>query len=530
MRAALVLCVWGLVVLLARAQSPVQTSDLLDAILGKRTFQKDQLTQLDVNKDGVVDVADLVANVRAAFHYPQAYFEVAQSGADEGLGTIFVRILLNEPYTGNLQFTTGGTAVAGVDYFALTGNVYVSGTSVDLPIVLIDNATSEPTKTITLTLQAGTNYDVGATPTHTITLHDNDGAGIAQAYFAEATSQATKQSGTTAVRIYFTKRVTGALGYSIGGTAIAGTHYTALPGTLALNNANSATLPVEILNNHVREAAKTLTLTLSAGAGYEPATPESHTLTISDPAVNFSTNEATEEEGSKTVFANLELPGVFTGTIKYAVGGTAVAGKDFDPLPGTLAVNGARTARIQIVLRDDSVIDPLKTIELTLLPDAAYVLGATNPYTLYITENDSLWFVTAKMGEALLDLRVNLYQRNGVTTGTLVSNGKGVVPNGTWPLAINRNGGWMQIIAGPYPVPMEQAPLEGVTFTRGFVFTADPNKAPYALDLNTNVAGQAQEQVVPQSGGNAFSFNVNGTFTMVKGQTGVNVPPPVFVN
>src|SRR6185436_2775534 len=98
----------------------------------------------------------------------------AFEGGSRGLFTIARSANTGSPLTVN--YTIGGTAVAGTHYAALTGSavIAVGAVSTSIAVAPLENSLADGIKTVVLTVSATPAYGVG-TPTATITVHDNDG-------------------------------------------------------------------------------------------------------------------------------------------------------------------------------------------------------------------------------------------------------------------------------------------------------------------------------------------------------------------
>ena len=118
-----------------------------------------------------------------------------------------------------------------------------------------------------------------------------------------------------------------------------------------------------------------------------PATPVAQFASAS--------SSAAEDAGTHNVTLNLDPPAPSGGlTLAYTVTGTATAGSGGDFTirnAGTLSVAaGATTARIPVVILDDSTDENAETVILTLTGDPAYTLGGTAVHTLTIHDNDEV--------------------------------------------------------------------------------------------------------------------------------------------
>jgi surface protein len=115
----------------------------------------------------------------------------------------------------------------------------------------------------------------------------------------------------------------------------------------------------------------------------------------------FTVNiEATDPDDAE---ASLD-PGLFTISldranntgadlvINYSVAGSATSGLDYQPIAsqGTVTIgDGQTTATITITPIDDGEVEPLETVEITLLADVAYTIGTSMNAIVNITDNDS---------------------------------------------------------------------------------------------------------------------------------------------
>jgi hypothetical protein len=99
--------------------------------------------------------------------FSTAAFQVTEGDAAPPL------LRLSQPFNGIVYYTVSGTAMSG-DYVELTGQVAVNGTTATIPVSLTDNDMIGELKYLTLWLDAGAEYEVGADATSTITIEEND--------------------------------------------------------------------------------------------------------------------------------------------------------------------------------------------------------------------------------------------------------------------------------------------------------------------------------------------------------------------
>ena len=132
--------------------------------------------------------------------------------------------------------------------------------------------------------------------------------------------------------------------YTVGGTATAGSDYTALAGSVQIPaGALTATATVTPIDDLLVETGETVVATLSANAAYTLGTPASATVTIQSddgaslPTVTIAATDSTASEAGPTGGQfTLTRTGVTTAalTVNYTVGGTATAGAITPPSPG----------------------------------------------------------------------------------------------------------------------------------------------------------------------------------------------------
>ena len=113
---------------------------------------------------------------------PTVSFAAGSETVSEAVGSHKVGLTLSTAPTSQLTiyYMVNGTATAGTDYTKLSGSVAVAAgkSSIDIPLVITDDDIHESSETITLTLTNGVAYTLGATTTYTLTIKDDDKAGV----------------------------------------------------------------------------------------------------------------------------------------------------------------------------------------------------------------------------------------------------------------------------------------------------------------------------------------------------------------
>ncbi len=331
---------------------------------------------------------------------PAIRFDSSTSSVDEDGGTHHVAVSLN-PAPGSditLNYNTlGGSATAGTDYTS-SGTVFVpaNATSVNIPVVIIDDNLDEDAETVILTLENGTGYHLSTPKKHTLTIDDND---MPVANFDSSTGSVSEDGGTHNVAVSISPAPWSdlILTYTVGGTATKNTDYNIKnSGTIFLNaNATSVNIPVVITDDTVDENDETIILTLVSGLKYDLGSPNEHTLTITDndtPEISFASvaGSVGEDAGTHHVEVAISPAPRAALTLNYTLGGTATRGTDYTS-SGTVSVAAnATSVDIPVVITDDNVDENDETVILTLTSGTGYTVGSPSEHTLTITDNDDM--------------------------------------------------------------------------------------------------------------------------------------------
>lgn len=172
----------------------VTESNLADAILERQNFLPIELNALDLNRDGVVDIADLTyyAILNSAL-VPSASFQSVTSKAFEGNGTVEIGIVLTKPVEAEVTVTysIGGTATYGTKAeggdFTIAGynpatkagsaTIPAGGDSAVIVVTVYDDGVfNEGVESVSFMLTGGgvNSYFLGARQLHTFYIDDND--------------------------------------------------------------------------------------------------------------------------------------------------------------------------------------------------------------------------------------------------------------------------------------------------------------------------------------------------------------------
>ena len=110
------------------------------------------------------------------------------------------------------------------------------------------------------------------------------------------------------------------------------------------------------------------------------------------PMVTVTAADATAAEPAETGAFTVSRSGPVGAalTVRYSTAGTATAGKDFAPLPGSVTIPaGAASATVTVTPRDDREAEAVETLTLTLEAGAGYGVGTPSTASLTITDDDA---------------------------------------------------------------------------------------------------------------------------------------------
>ncbi|MGL6223480.1 MAG: Calx-beta domain-containing protein, partial [Steroidobacteraceae bacterium] len=187
-----------------------------------------------------------------------------------------------------------------------------------------------------------------------------------------------------------------------GGTATAGTDFTAASGSLnwADGESGSKSVTVSVANDTAVEAAESFAVTLATATGASLAAPSTATVTINDDdvappgvvAFSAAAFAATETQGSVTISVARAGGTAGAASVSYAASaGSATAGTDFTAASGVLnwADGEGGTKTFTVAVLDDAVDETSETVALTLSGAAVATLGSPAAATLTIADDDT---------------------------------------------------------------------------------------------------------------------------------------------
>ena len=406
-----------------------------------------------------------------------------------------------------VDYTVSGTATSGLDYNALSGSVSIANnqSSGVVTVTPINDTTIEVNETVILTLAAGTGYTVGTPNNATVTIISDD-ANVARITATDAT--AAEINGAIATGEFTISlsapNNTGSsitVNYTVGGTALNGTDYTAISVNAINIPPGEQSVPILIspTNDVIQEGTETVIITLGTGTGYVLGTTATQTATVN---INDNDQATLEVFG---VIGNEDLASgqfVFNVVLDIAVvGGTQVSysffddtatggGTDYTGTPGTLIFTGTanETMTITVPINNDAVLENTETFEVQLgLPTNNVQL--VNGGTAIGTINDDDNCVAAPVLDASVSPIYCVVDTDSAFSANLFDFTTSIAPSGTvltWSRVSN------PLITNSHLTVAEAQDVNTPASYYGFFYDAANNCA------SGNIEVQIVRNIIPQ--------------------------------
>ncbi len=290
-------------------------------------------------------------------------------------------------------------AVADVDYFALPGNLLIPAGSRSAEIEIQPRAAtnSAGSRFLSLTLTTGASAFASSTSSaYNLEIYDSTAPRLTLVATDPQASSVTGDPGRfTVTRTGPNTNTPLTVGYSVGGSALHGSDYRALPGSVTIPAGQaSADIVITPIPTLIGAPEKTIVLALATTDQFRVEGSPTATVNLSGDTRTLwvaSTGANALEGGTD--------PGRFTLTrggstasaliISYTLSGTASNGTDYVDLSGT-AIFPAGQASIDLFVnpKDDTVIEETESVTLTLVAPAGYAVSPVASATLLIRDND----------------------------------------------------------------------------------------------------------------------------------------------
>jgi uncharacterized delta-60 repeat protein len=339
-----------------------------------------------------------------------------------GTASIVVTRVGNSNGVVTVQYgTTNGTAVAGVNFTAVSGPLtFGNGETlkvISVPLIYSPLVTGDLQFTVGLS-SANPAVAIVAPKVTTVILHDAD-AGLS---FTNAPILVAKNGGSALITVYCsnTNVEPVSVNYSTAdGSAVANVHYVPTSGTLTFSNGVATNFfAVPIISNGIIETNRSFTVNLSNPTPPgQLIPPSSQTVTIveANNGFNFSRPLYTVLRNGGVAATITVLRTGNTNSVASvsfsATNGTAVNGLDYIATNGVfIFTNGVTSQSFQVPVLGNTTVQPDKTVLLQLFNPTNSILSAPSAATLTIHDTSGSLVVAA--GSALT--REGFVPANGI--------------------------------------------------------------------------------------------------------------------
>ncbi len=324
----------------------------------------------------------------------------SEIGLNEGRFTVSHSGFTYLPLTVN--YTVSGTALSGVDFETLSGSVTIPAgyTSATVTITPIDDNNVEGNEWVILSLDSGSDYVVGASVSATVTLGDNDSAGIIVSPLTGLTT--TEAGGISQFYVVLTSKPNSNVSILLASNDTSEGAPT--PSQLVFTKNNWATAQAVTVAgtddtfNDGDVAYFILTSVVSSDVNYSAINPGDVAITNQDDDAAGNVNvkigalTATIVEGSAT-------PGIFRLTrsgpttspllVNFNVSGSSTPSIDYSALGFSVTIPaGSKQVDLVVASNDDTLLETAETIIVTLQSGSGYLIDRPSIATVTILDDD----------------------------------------------------------------------------------------------------------------------------------------------
>jgi hypothetical protein len=194
-----------------------------------------------------------------------------------------------------VPFRTTGSATRGADYVLQTNGVTVTANAVTIPsgsdsvvvtVKVQDDSIGEPTEQAYIVLAGNpAAYDIGLNAYAIVEIADDGDVPGATVVAAKAFAYEPNAVNPARIEVRFGNATfqTVTVNYTVSGTAVAGTDYVTLPGSVTINAGETVgAIPIVPIDNAIIDGNRTVIVTLASGTGYVLGATTNATATIRD--------------------------------------------------------------------------------------------------------------------------------------------------------------------------------------------------------------------------------------------------------
>lgn len=328
----------------------------------------------------------------------------------EGDGEAVFRVSITPVSARDVVFTfatADNTAVAPTDYsaVAMTDTIPAGEAWVDVPVVIVDNAVSEPVETFTVHLLAAPDQASILDGEGVGTIVDDDGD--LTVFVVDTTAQEDDGSAVFQLNLSGLSQQDVVLTCSTqDGTATAGDDYTARTDEQVVieSGSLSTTFAVPLIDDGDAEETEAFTLLIVDASGAAIGDPSADCVVTDDDPVTLDVGDAVagEQEGT-IVFRVAKTPAVSRDVAFQidTVSGTAGEGDDFLGVHTTLAIPADSTGvDVQVGIVQDDLHEPDETFTVQLSAPTGLAVIGDGVGAGTIQDDDGL---SVSVGDVLVD-------------------------------------------------------------------------------------------------------------------------------
>lgn len=251
-----------------------------DSVLKGLLEQSPATSAMDLNQDGIVDVADLVLQASGVL---TASFARPESAEFDRAIVHDVEVLFSSPFQGELVYSVTGSASPGVDYQELPGTLVADGTSARISVAIIKDFLYEEEEVVQIQLMPGDGYVVAEPSVHVLAIQD------VKASFEASQWLVSEGSGTIELGVAFNYPYRGLLKYAVTGSATEGLDYAHPKEGVVPVDGRRATIPIVLTDDLEMEDSEFITVDLrlnfdvtDASEDYDLGVPSRGLVLIND--------------------------------------------------------------------------------------------------------------------------------------------------------------------------------------------------------------------------------------------------------
>jgi ELWxxDGT repeat protein len=341
---------------------------------------------------------------------PIITFDQAVATHSEAVGSVQIPYTLDRaaPFDLVIPLVSSGTADEGDDFIGLPSLFVPAGaTSGNLALDIISDQTYEPgtAETVTLTMQPGSNYDLGTTTGATIQVVDDDPQPAVSFDTSSQVVDEVNQTVSVQLVLSAAASVPVQVPFTISGTAVSGSDYVPPASTTVTIPPGARSAPVEfqIVDDTNVEGNESVVFRVGVptnavrGSGSGSFLTTTFYISPNDiPIVNVSTVSQTVIEGESSIElkATLSVPASAQITVPFTLDGTAIDGQDYSlSAQQFVFASGSNEATVTFAITDDAAIEGAYTefVFFAMSPSftGEYSLGSNRNGFVYIRDNDA---------------------------------------------------------------------------------------------------------------------------------------------